>query len=550
MSPLLTATGLTLSYPGVRALDGVDFELRAGEIHALCGENGAGKSTLIKILCGVIPRGVHGGTVTLEGNECRFAGPADARRAGIRVIHQELALCPDLDVTENVFLGEEILRGPLLDRDRMEVETRAALDRLGLSDVPSRARVGALPVGLQQMIEIARALRRNAKVLILDEPTSALSAREGARLEEVLLRLRGEGYGLLYISHRLDEVFRLADRITVLRSGRTVGDGDGSPARGDGVPFDAARVVAMMAGAMAPPPLSPQRGGLGDSSSSPEGEAGERRSPTKLFDTNVPPSGGSGGVLLSVKNWTVPSPANPDRNVVDDVSFDLRAGEILGFAGLMGAGRTELAESLCGLFPARGRGAITVGGKPYAPRDAGHALRRGLALVSEDRRARGLFPGASVRANITMSSLRDFCSALWFALGIVREAPERAAARAQIEALRVKTPGTEFRIEGLSGGNQQKALLARALLARPEILILDEPTRGVDPAAKEEIYALIRRLAREGMGVLLISSETEEVLGLAHRVIVLRAGRATAEKPAGELTTESALALAAGGNRP
>jgi D-xylose transport system ATP-binding protein len=521
-SALLTASGLTMSYPGVRALGGVDFELRAGEIHALCGENGAGKSTLIKILCGVIPHGAHGGTVTLEGTECRFAGPADARDAGIRVIHQELALCPDLDVTENVFLGEEILRGPLLDRDRMEVETRAALDRLGLSDVDARARVGALPVGLRQMVEIARALRKSAKVLILDEPTSALSAREASRLEEVLLRLRGEGYGLLYISHRLDEVFRLADRVTVLRNGESVGTMDRDAT-------DAARVVAMMAGKTTGHGLDGQDG---------------RHAPL-----SSPPSATSSPALLSVRNWTVPSPANPDRNVVDDVSFDLRAGEILGFAGLMGAGRTELVESLCGLYPARGRGAIFIDGEPYAPRDAGHALRRGLALVCEDRRARGLFPGLSVRANITMSSLRDFCAARGFVGGIVRETEERKAARAQVEALRVKTPDPEFRIEGLSGGNQQKALLGRALLARPKILILDEPTRGVDPGAKEEIYALVRRLAGEGMGVLVISSETEEVLKLSHRVIVLRAGRATAEKPAHELTTESALALATGGNR-
>ncbi|HEX2612021.1 MAG TPA: sugar ABC transporter ATP-binding protein [Fibrobacteria bacterium] len=535
---LLTARGLTMSYPGVRALGGVDFELRAGEIHALCGANGAGKSTLIKILCGVIPHGRHGGIVTLAGNECRFAGPADARRAGIRVIHQELALCPDLDVTENVFLGEEFLRGPILDRDRMESETRAALDRLGLSDVPARARVGALPVGLQQMVEIARALRstsgdrHGAKILILDEPTSALSAREATRLEEVLLRLRADGYGLLYISHRLDEVFRLADRVTVLRDGESVGEA----ARGA---YDAARVVAMMAGTTWGDGLNGQGGHDGRSGQDGPGPSSRSSIVSNIVHppTSFPPS----ATLLSVKNWTVPSPANPDRNVVDDVSFDLRAGEILGFAGLMGAGRTELVESLCGLFPARGRGEIVVDGKPYTPRDAGHALRHGLALVGEDRRARGLFPGASVRANITMSSLRDFCAVGW----LLREAPERGAARTQVDALRVKTPDTEFRVEGLSGGNQQKALLGRALLTRPKILILDEPTRGVDPAAKEEIYALIRKLAGEGLGVLLISSETEEVLKLAHRVIVLRAGRAAAERQAEKLTTETVLALAA-----
>jgi ABC-type sugar transport system ATPase subunit len=311
----------------------------------------------------------------------------------------------------------------------------------------------------------------------------------------------------------------------VLRAGQSVG---GHAPGESGNTYDPAREVAMMAG------------GAG----TPEGLAKKRAQHAASLSSPPSPS----ATILSVRNWTVPSPANPDRNAVEDVSFDLRAGEILGFAGLMGAGRTELAESLCGLFPERGRGEIVVDGKPYTPRDAGHALRRGLALVGEDRRARGLFPGASVRANITMSSLRDFCVGTWLALGIVRKAPETAAARAQVAALRIKTPGTEFRVDGLSGGNQQKVVLGRALLARPKILILDEPTRGVDPAAKEEIYALVRRLAADGLGVLLISSETEEVLKLAHRVIVLRAGRAAAEKPAEELTTESTLALAAGGS--
>jgi ABC-type sugar transport system ATPase subunit len=506
-----------MQYPGVRALGGVDFDLRAGEIHALCGENGAGKSTLIKILCGVIPEGAYGGSVSLAGTPCRFAAPADALRAGVRVIHQELALCPDLTVAENIFLGDEPLRFGLPNSRRMNAETRAALDNLGLTDVSTETLVGTLPVGLQQMLEIARALRPSlrrgaARVLILDEPTSALSAREAARLEETLRRLRADGRAILYISHRLDEVFRLADRVTVLRNGESTGTLERARS---GAPYDAAQVIAMMVG-----------GHVGAQHAAP---------------LHAPPT--SPLRLLSVRDWTVPSPNNPGRNVVDDVSFDLHAGEILGFAGLMGAGRTELVESLCGLHPAPGRGVIRVEGRPYVPRDASHALRHGLALVCEDRRARGLFADKSVRVNMTISSLRTFCAAGW----LTRESRERAAAEVRIAALRVKTPGTEFPAGNLSGGNQQKALIARALMTRPKILILDEPTRGIDVGAKEELYALIARLAADGMGILLISSETEEVLRLAHRVIILRVGRAVAERRAEDLSLETTLTLAAGG---
>jgi ABC-type sugar transport system ATPase subunit len=527
-SPLLTARGLTMQYPGVRALNGVDFTLRAGEIHALCGENGAGKSTLIKILGGVTPTGAHGGSVELNGALCHFAGPGDALRAGIRVIHQELALCPDMTVAENVFLGDELMRGGLSwgvpDSQRMEHETRVALDSLGLHDLAPDARVGGLPVGLRQMVEIARALKTKsdtrspaAKVLILDEPTSALSAREAERLMLTLQRLRDNGLGILYISHRLDEVFRLADRITVLRGGETTGTMERTAF---GEPYDAAHVVALMTG--------------GTTAAGPRFTAAGAAAPEK----QSPP-------ILSVRDWTVTDPANPARRLVDAVSFDLHAGEILGFAGLMGAGRTELMESLCGLQPggATLQGSLLLDGKPYAPRDAAHAQRLGIALVCEDRRARGLFADKSVRVNMTVSALRNFCTLGW----LTRERRERVEAQARVQSLHVKTPGTEFIAGNLSGGNQQKALLARALLTKPRILILDEPTRGIDVGAKEELYALIAELASSGMAVLLVSSETSEVLRLAHRVIVMRAGRAAAQRPASTLTLEETLALAAGG---
>jgi D-xylose transport system ATP-binding protein len=521
-TPLLTAQGLTMSYPGVKALGGVDFDLRSGEIHALCGENGAGKSTLIKILGGIIPHGAFGGKVTVQGTECRFNGPADALQSGIRVIHQELALCEDLTVAENVCLGEEPSRFGLLDRKRMRLEAAAQLERLGLMDINPDIRAGTLPVGLRQMVEIARALRHpsvssktssGSKVLILDEPTSALSAREAERLEATLHRLRNEGYALLYISHRLDEVFRLADRITVLRNGESAGTLERNE-------FNPDRVISMMVG----------------------------RTADELFPTRTVVTAGSDSIpitvpLLSVRNWILPSPQNPDKHVLENISFDLHAGEILGIVGLMGAGRTELAESLCGLFPLQGRGEIKVEGKAYVPKDAGHALKHGLALLCEDRRGHGVMPDKSVAANSTYASLRDYCLGGW----LIRRDKELEAVNGQINTLRIKTPNPHFNTGNLSGGNQQKVLIGRWLLTRPKILILDEPTRGIDVGAKAEIYRLIQKLASEGMGIILISSENEEVLQLSHRILVLRNGHIMEERTGGELELEEAMSIAAGG---
>ncbi len=494
-----------MQYPGVKALAGVDFDLKPGEIHALCGENGAGKSTLIKILGGIISHGEYGGRVEFENRECRFHGPADALKSGIRVIHQELALCEDLTVAENVCLGEEPVRFGLLDKRRMESEAVTQLERLGLKLDP-RLRAGTLPVGLKQMVEIARALRQRGKVLILDEPTSALSAREAENLEAALRRLRDESYALLYISHRLDEVFRLADRITVLRNGESVG----TVAREE---FGSSRVVSMMVGRKADD-VFPER--------------------TK--------SSRPAECLLSLHNWTLPSPGNVDKNTLENISFDLRAGEILGLVGLMGSGRTELVESLCGLSPARGRGEIQVEGKSYIPKNAGDALLHGLALLCEDRRGHGIMPGKSVRENMTYSALQSYCHTG----GLIRNDKEADAVKNQIESLRIKTPSLDFPIDNLSGGNQQKVLIGRWLLTRPKILILDEPTRGIDVGAKSEIYRMIQQLAADGMAIILISSENEEVLRLSHRILVLRNGRVVEERKGGDLELEEAMALAAG----
>lgn len=523
VAPLLSALGLGKSFPGVKALDGVDLEIRAGEIHALCGENGAGKSTLIKILGGVLPHGTYQGSVSMRGRECRFRGPRDAMAAGINIIYQELALAADLTVAENVFLGREPVRAGLVDRERMESEAAGRLALLGQSDIRPDCPVRELSVGGRQMVEIARALPSpdaspaskgepsSGRILILDEPTSALSLRESRVLLEVISRLKDRGLGILYISHKLDEVFAVSDRISVLRNGRSVGTLDRSGA-------DAATLISMMVGRKLEEVFPPRSSG---------------------------PSGGE-VPLLRVRDWTVPSPSNPRVDLVSGVSFDLRPGEILGLAGLMGAGRTELMESLFGLGAIPGKGRVEIEGKPYSPSDPGRAVARGLALVPEDRRRHGFIATKSILENITGACLERFSR---FGQFIDGDAETRQAG-ASIRELGIKAPDAEFIAGNLSGGNQQKVVLAKWLLTGPRVLFLDDPTRGVDVGAKAEIYRLIQNLAATGIGILLASSETEEVLHLSHRILVLRQGRLAGEFAGGEADPETILSLSAGGALP
>ena len=450
---------------------------------------------------------------------------------GLRRAHvqQEARFAPELSVFDAVASGLGQVRTWLQQYERGEgdldhlqnlIETHhgwnvdqrvsVTLQRLHLNP---QALMGTLSGGGAKRVALAHALVQEPDVLLLDEPTSALSAREAERLEATLHRLRNEGYALLYISHRLDEVFRLADRITVLRNGESAGTLERNE-------FNPDRVISMMVG----------------------------RTADELFPTRTVVTAGSDSIpitvpLLSVRNWILPSPQNPDKHVLENISFDLHAGEILGIVGLMGAGRTELAESLCGLFPLQGRGEIKVEGKAYVPKDAGHALKHGLALLCEDRRGHGVMPDKSVAANSTYASLRDYCLGGW----LIRRDKELEAVNGQINTLRIKTPNPHFNTGNLSGGNQQKVLIGRWLLTRPKILILDEPTRGIDVGAKAEIYRLIQKLASEGMGIILISSENEEVLQLSHRILVLRNGHIMEERTGGELELEEAMSIAAGG---
>jgi ABC-type sugar transport system ATPase subunit len=499
---LLEMRDITRDFPGVRALDGVTFEVRRGTIHALVGENGAGKSTLIKILGGVHPRGTYGGTVVLEGREQAFDGVRDAERAGIAVIHQELALVRQLSVAENLFLGAERLRAPgVVDWPRTHREARAVLALVGL-DVNPATRVADLGVGAQQLVEIARALARDARLLVLDEPSAALAESETETLLRILADLRSRGVSAIYISHRLGEVRRIADRVTVLRDGRTV-------CTDDIAEMTEERMVRSMVGRDLAH-MYPHR----------EREPGE--------------------TVLAVKGWTVEDPAD-GRAVVRDVSFDVRRGEILGIAGLVGAGRTELVMSLFGAWGRVRAGTLRVEGRALDVRTPRAAIAHGLGLVTEDRKRYGLVPGMDVKQNATLASLRRVSRA-----GVLDHPAEARLAGRYASELRVRTPSLEKRVGDLSGGNQQKVLIARGLLAEPRVLFLDEPTRGIDVGAKVEVYEILNDLVDRGVCVVFVSSELPEVLGMSDRVLVMREGRVAAELRRSEASEERVMRFATG----
>ena len=500
----LEMVDITKTFPGVRALDRVTLRARRGEIHAICGENGAGKSTLMKILSGYYPVGTYEGVIRIGGVDCAFRSIRDAERAGVAIIHQELALVRELSVADNLLLGHERVRAGLIRRAETYATARFWLEKVGLSDVDPREKVGLLGVGKQQLVEIAKALLKRASILILDEPTAALTEAETERLHRMLIQLKGEGVTCLYISHRLGEVFRIADTVTVLRDGRTVGT---HPAGG----LTEDRVIAMMVG-------------------------------RELTERFPPPEGGVGEVAFCVERWSVRDPGRPGGYCVRDVGFEVRAGEVVGIAGLMGSGRTELAMSLFGAFGDRATGNMYVGGRPCSVRSPQEAIASGIALVTEDRKRYGLVPTMNVRANMTLASIGRFAR-----FGLIRTREEGAAAREYAELFQIRLPSFDSPVLTLSGGNQQKVLLARALLTRPRVLVLDEPTRGVDVGAKYEIYRLVRRFARDGAAVVLISSELPEVLGMSDRVLVMREGRLVGELHRGEATQEAVMRLAAGG---
>lgn len=493
---------ITKTFPGVRALDGVSFDLHEGEIHALVGENGAGKSTLMKVLGGVYPHGDYGGEILIEGNEQRFTGVRDAEKAGIAVIYQELSLIKDLSVAENIFLGREPRKWGVIRSEELYRSSRQLLQDLHL-DIDPHTPIRNLGIGQQQLVEIAKALSHDARMLVLDEPTAALTDAEVATLFNILNKLRARGVGMVYISHKLDEVFRLSDRITVLRDGKTVG----TNTTGE---WDEGRVIARMVGR----------------------EVGD------IFPTV---DHEHGDIVFEARNITVTDPSLPEKRLVDGVSFSVRRGEVLGIAGLMGAGRSDLLMALFGAHAGRRSGGIFIQGKSVDVKSPAEAIKHGIGFVTEDRKRFGLVLDQTVLNNMTLAGLPTVSGR--FVTSIDAEA---AAGERFMKDLRVKAP-TVFTIVGtLSGGNQQKVVLAKWLLTNPRVLFLDEPTRGIDVGAKQEIYAQINKLARSGIAIVLVSSELPEVLGLSDRVLVLHEGRVTGEFTRATASPEKLMACATG----
>jgi ABC-type sugar transport system ATPase subunit len=501
---IISIRSITKRFPGVVALENVSLDVRPGEFHAICGENGAGKSTLMKILSGVIPD--FEGELLLGGNSARFKGTRDAEAAGISIIHQELNLVEQLSAAANIFLGRE-LRGWLVLRDDRAMEQAAGqLLRELECEIDPRQLAGEMRVGDQQLIEIAKALSLQSDILIMDEPTSALTEGEVARLYRVIERLRKRGVTILYISHKMDEVFHLADRITVLRDGRMVKTLDKSATNPQ-------EITHLMVGR--------------------EIEAIDFGSQRQ-----------AGEVLLRVENLSLPWPGHARGWRLKDVSFELRRGEVLGFAGLMGAGRTELLECLFGAATETPQGRIELLGKPVSFRHPREACAAKLGLVTEDRKRLGLFTAMNVGENISVCTLGDTGAG-----GFINRTREWQMAAATAEKLAVKTAGLGAAISSLSGGNQQKCIIGRWLQTKPRVLLLDDPTRGVDVGAKAELYRLIDGLVREGIGVIMTSSELPELLTVCDRILVLSEGRLTAAFSRDEATEQKIMEAATAGAR-
>lgn len=499
---LLELRNITKDFPGVCALDGVSFDLKKDEIHALCGENGAGKSTLIKILCGYHPAGSYGGEVFLNNQLVHFKNLKASEEKGIALIAQELALVPELSVAENLLLGREPVRYGFIQWDKVKAEAQRALELVGLK-VDLDHPVKELGIGQQQMIEIAKALSKKAEILVLDEPTAALTEADAKRLLEFLRQLKSQGVSCIYISHRLEEVGQIADRVTVLRDGKSIITDSISK-------LSQEKIIFHMVG----------------------------REVKNLYPR---PQAKTGEVFLAVKDFSVEDPANPGRYVVNKVSFEVRQGEVLGIAGLMGAGRTALLSSLFGGARGKVEGSLTIQGRSRpvfsSPQQA---IQAGIALVSEDRKRYGLVLESSVGENLVLASMRKLVKHGF----LNRDAFEREC-DAQVKAMRIKTPNLSVWVNKLSGGNQQKVVLGKWLMTQPKLLFLDEPTRGIDVGAKAEIYQLMGQLTAQGIGIVLVSSDLPELLGLSHRVLVLNQGRPTASLSYQEATPERVLAAAA-----
>ncbi|WP_435925870.1 xylose ABC transporter ATP-binding protein [Paenibacillus sp. DYY-L-2] len=500
---VLEMSDITKEFPGVKALDRVNFKVRKGEIHALCGENGAGKSTLMKVLSGLYPAGTYSGEIIIEGQSRQFHQISDAEKAGIAIIHQELALVKEMTVGENIFLGAEPCRHGVIQWDELYHNASVWLKKVGLNISPN-VKIGHLGIGQQQLVEIAKALSKHTKILILDEPTAALTESEVSILMGILNQLRSEGVSCVYISHKMPEVFALADSITVLRDGRTIATLDRKETDDD-------QVVSLMVG----------------------------RELTERYPRvdHTP-----GDTVLEVSHYNVWHPEKRNQRVLRDIHLTLRKGEILGIAGLMGAGRTELASSLFGAYEGRAEGEVRIEGKTVRIRSVAEAIKAGIALVTEDRKRQGLVMGMDVKRNTTMAAMGKVSR-----FGVINENEEIKWGRQYVQELKTKTSSLETLVGTLSGGNQQKVVLGKWLMSDPKILIMDEPTRGIDVGAKYEIYNLMNRLVDQGVAIIMISSELPEVLGMSDRIMVMCEGELVKEFQWYEATQENIMIAAAGG---
>ncbi|MEO8756699.1 MAG: multiple monosaccharide ABC transporter ATP-binding protein [Devosia sp.] len=497
-SAILEMRDITKTFPGVKALSDVTLTVEEGEIHAIVGENGAGKSTLMKVLSGVYPTGTYDGKIIFRGQECQFKGIHDSERIGIVIIHQELALVPMLSIAENIFLGNEHASYGVIDWDANEAKTRTLLAKVGLSENP-RTLITNIGVGKQQLVEIAKALSKEVKLLILDEPTASLSEKDSQGLLDLLLEFKKQGLTSILISHKLNEVHRVADHVTIIRDGKTIE----TLARGE---INEDRIITSMVG--------------------------------RSLDDRFPPRDPKiGEVVFEVKNWSVYHPIHTERQVIKGIDINVRKGEVVGIAGLMGAGRTEFAMSIFGRsYGRRITGEVLLNGKKVDVSTVGRAVEHGLAYATEDRKTYGLNLIDHIKHNITIANLDGVSKN-----GVIDDLHEVEVANEYRAKTNIRSSSVYQKTGNLSGGNQQKVVLSKWLFANPNVLILDEPTRGIDVGAKYEIYTIIARLAAEGKAIIVISSEMPELLGISDRIYVMNEGRMVGEMAANDASQEKIM---------
>jgi ABC-type sugar transport system ATPase subunit len=503
---ILELINVSKEFPGVRALDNVNLQIKKGEIHAIVGENGAGKSTMMKIISGVYPKGTYTGSIVLEGIEKHFSGIKDSEKEGIAIIYQELALVKMMNITENIFLGNEFKnKFGVIDWNKAITCTKKILEQVGIDVIPTMQVIN-LGIGQQQLVEIAKALSKNAKLLILDEPTAALTESEAENLFQILKKLRNNGVTCIFITHRLQEVFKICDRVTVIRDGKSIATQDVSNVTED-------KIISLMVG-----------------------RDMDERFP-KVKHT-------AGDIIMEVKNWNVRDPELPSRKLIDNVNFKLYKSEILGISGLMGAGRTELAMSLFGCFKGYTSGEMMIDGKTVHIKEPKDAIALGISYLSEDRKQYGFNMLMDIEDNITMAALKSISN-----YGIIDNNRKAINAIKYIKEMKIKTPSSKQMVVSLSGGNQQKVVLGKWLMTDPKVLILDEPTRGIDVGAKYEIYDIINDLIKKGVSIILISSELPEILGMSDRILVMHEGKLTGELDASQADQETIMLYATGGGR-